>query len=121
MNGSISRNSNNVAYGVKHYTIDTPNDVKELPLHCTPGSTAFVISTSDRYMFNNQYQWIKVANSNSSGGSGSGEGQGSGDGCNCHCGDIDSIIWDGGNIDNGYSDDDSIKDIHVIYDGGVEI
>ena len=52
-----------------------------------PGSTAFVISTSNSYMLNNQYSWVKVNLSNSSGGS-----------SNPDPGTDNTYIWDGGDV-----------------------
>ena len=52
-----------------------------------PGSTAFVISTSNSYMLNNQNSWVKVNLSNSSGGS-----------SNPDPGTDNTYIWDGGDV-----------------------
>ena len=51
-----------VDYGHKEYILDTPDDLKELPEHkdCSPGSTAFIISTSQVYMKNGQGEWHEI-------------------------------------------------------------
>ena len=53
----------------------------------TPGSTAFVISTSNSYMLNNQNSWVKINLSNDSGGSSSPDP-----------GTDNTYIWDGGDV-----------------------
>lgn len=66
---SIASNSGEVAYGVTRFLIDTEAEIKDLPTYHTPGSSAFVIENSTRYILNNNREWIKVASSNSGGGS----------------------------------------------------
>ena len=66
---SIASNSGEVAYGVTRFLIDTEAEVKDLPTYHTPGSSAFVIENSTRYILNNNHEWIKVVSSNSGGGS----------------------------------------------------
>ena len=66
---SMASNSGNIAYGVARLLVDTEEDVGSLPTYHTPGSTAFVIATSSRYMLNNQKQWVKVHTGSNSGGS----------------------------------------------------
>lgn len=84
---TIRANSNRIAYGVKRYTLDTIDDLKKLNISTAfPGSTAFIVETSTRYILNNKKQWIK--SSNSSGGGGSSGGGSSGD-----------EYYDGGSID----------------------
>lgn len=84
---TIRANSNRIAYGVKRYTLDTIDDLKKLNISTAfPGSTAFIVETSTRYILNNKKQWIKSSNS-------SGEGDSSGGGSS---GDE---YYDGGSID----------------------
>lgn len=66
---SIASNSGEVAYGVTRFLIDTEAEIKDLPTYHTPGSSAFVIENSARYILNNNREWIKVASSNPGGGS----------------------------------------------------
>jgi len=55
------------AYNVKEYTIDSVDDLSNLPITAEPGSTAFVIKSSETYMLDGNKQWVKIATS--SGGS----------------------------------------------------
>lgn len=103
---TIRANSNKLAYGVKRYTLDTIEDLKRLNISSAyPGSTAFIIETSTRYMLNNKRQWVKIASA-SGGSSGGG-----------NTGDED---YDGGSIDgtdpNGPGAPDDGEDGY--YDGG---
>lgn len=101
MIGSVAQHSRE-AYGVKHFVVDESADVEKLDRNVTPGSTAFVIETSETYMLNNKYEWKKVSLS-SGGGSGSGSGSGTGTG--------------GGNTNPPVEED---EDYELIYDGGIE-
>ena len=102
---TIRANSNRVAYGVKRYTLDTIEDLKRLNISSAyPGSTAFIIQTSTRYMLNNKRQWIKVASSTGGGSGGGNEDE-----------DYDGGSIDGTDPDNpGGSDTDN----DGYYDGG---
>lgn len=52
---TIRANSNRIAYGVKRYTLDTIDDLKKLNISTAfPGSTAFIVETSTRYILNNK-------------------------------------------------------------------
>lgn len=53
-------NSGTTAYGIQRFICDTPDDVPNLSTTVAQGSTAFIISTSERYMLNGQGQWIKI-------------------------------------------------------------
>lgn len=57
--GVISNNGTH-NYKYKEFTCDTPDDIKQLPKDCSPGSNAFIISTSEVYMINSEGKWIKV-------------------------------------------------------------
>ena len=64
----ITRENNERVYGLKQFVVDTESDIATLPtLDSTlvPGSTAFVIATSDTYMLNNKRSWVKLARSSS--------------------------------------------------------
>lgn len=83
---SIRANSRRIAYGVKQYTVDEEADLEKIVLSTTsPGSIAFVLETSTKYVLNNKKEWVKAKSS--SGGSGGGSSGGDGD-------------YDGGSIDS---------------------
>ena len=66
---SIYSNSGIKNYGIKHFILDTQDDLTNIPTTCKPGSTAFITETSKYYMLNNQNKWIEVNLSASNGGS----------------------------------------------------
>lgn len=86
----ITHENNKAAAGLKRYVLDAEEDVKDLPTTglAIPGSTAFVIATSNTYMLNNQYTWVKVNLSSGSGGSDTPDP-----------GADNTYIWNGGTID----------------------
>lgn len=97
---TIGANGKKIAYGIKHYNLDTEADLANLPKRNERvGCTCFVIATSKYYMLNSDYEWIEISpfgQSSSTGGGGDSGGSGGG----------------------GDSGDDTIpKDI--IYEGGV--
>lgn len=57
---SIMKQNDKETYGVISYLIDTEADVKNLPTHCAPGSTALCAETSDVYILNNKKKWVKL-------------------------------------------------------------
>lgn len=60
---SIYSQNGEVEYRVTEYTLDTPDDLEQLEImgrNAAPGSSAFVISTSEVYMLNNQREWVKI-------------------------------------------------------------
>lgn len=66
---SISGNRGQLAYGITHFIADTIDDMYKISTNgLTPGSTVFVINTSNKYMLNNQKEWIKIANGSGGGG-----------------------------------------------------
>ena len=68
---TIAKNSNKIAYGIKHFVVDTEAELEEIPLISVfSGSTAFVVEKSARYMLNNKREWIKVSTASSGGSSG---------------------------------------------------
>lgn len=102
---SVRANSKRIAYGVKQYTVDTEADLKKIILSTAfPGSVAFVLETSTKYILNNKKEWIKVKSSSTSGGSSSGGSSGSND------------DYDGGSIDG--TDPDTGGDSDGEQDGG---
>lgn len=58
---SITGNSGKVAYGVKHFTCDTKEDLNSLSLtEVIPGSKAFVIHESKSYMLDHNKEWQPI-------------------------------------------------------------
>lgn len=59
----ISQNGHR-AYGYKEYVVSTEEDLKELPIEgLISGSTAFVINTKTKYMFDasNSEYWVSIS------------------------------------------------------------
>ena len=58
---TIGSNGQKIAYGIKHYNLDTEADLVALQKRVEPmGSTCFVISTSKYYMLNSKKKWIEI-------------------------------------------------------------
>ena len=60
---SIYSQNGEVEYRVTEYTLDTPDDLEQLKTagkSAAPGSSAFVVATSEVYMLNNQREWVKI-------------------------------------------------------------
>ena len=58
---SIGSNGQRIAYGIKHYNLDTEEDLYRLRTAGEKmGCTCFVISTSKYYMLNSQFKWIEI-------------------------------------------------------------
>lgn len=55
----ITSNDGDIAYGVKEFACDTPEDIQTLPA-CGMGSTCIVISTAEVYMLNSKKEWVKL-------------------------------------------------------------
>ena len=89
---NIHSNGNRSSYGIKHFVLDTIEDIKELDKNkLTPGSTIFIIASSKYYILNGKKQWIEInpyCMSSSSGGNSGGNNPPS-----------DGSIYDGGSID----------------------
>lgn len=104
---SVRANSRRIAYGVKQYTVDEEADLEKIVLSTTsPGSIAFVLETSTKYVLNNKRKWVKIKSSSGGSSNGGGGGSSGGDG-----------DYDGGSID-GTDPDDSIDNENPEYDGG---
>lgn len=106
---SLGANRNKIAYGIKHYNLDTEADLQEINVNREMmGTTVFVIETSQQYMLNSKKEWKKVNTANNSGGSGSNDEIYDGGGV-----EGDENIYDGGGVggDTPPSDDN-------IYEGG---
>lgn len=89
---NIHSNGNRTSYGIKHFVLDTIEDIKELDKNkLTPGSTIFIIASSKYYILNGKRQWIEInpyCMGHSSGGAG-----------NDNSGTENDGIYDGGSID----------------------
>lgn len=75
---TIGANGNKIAYGVKHYNVDTEDDKLAIKtFNLTPGTTAFVIENSKHYMLNGAKKWVEITpfgtGSSSSGGQDGGD------------------------------------------------
>ena len=58
----IKKNSNKIAYGIKHFNVDTVAEIADINLrYVKPGSTVFVIEGSLNYVLNSEYQWVLTA------------------------------------------------------------
>lgn len=49
-----------IQYNVNEYVIDTPDDLKKLPISCAMGSTAICTSTGDVYIKNGSGKWVVI-------------------------------------------------------------
>lgn len=65
---SLYKQDGETVYGIKDYILDTPLDISDLPTNVKAGSSAFVISTSDKYMLNGHKRWVLLSKGTSSGG-----------------------------------------------------
>lgn len=58
---SIGANGERIAYGIKHYNLDTEEDLKNFSKNNkTVGTTCFVIETSKYYMLNSEQKWVEI-------------------------------------------------------------
>lgn len=57
---TITSQNGDIRYNVVEFVLDTINDIPNLPTDVSAGSTAFVISTGDCYMFNSEGSWVKL-------------------------------------------------------------
>jgi hypothetical protein len=72
---SIGSNGQKIAYGVKHYNLDTEADLAKLPTRGEKmGCTCFVISTSKYYMLDSKFKWVEITPFGKVVSSGSGSG-----------------------------------------------
>ena len=95
---NIAANGNKKAYGIKHYNLDTVEDLKELdPSYLVMGTTAFIINDSKYYMVNGSNEWKEINPRNSGGGSSDPD-------------DKNEVIYDGGGIEGAFDEN--------IYEGG---
>ena len=89
---SIGANGNKISYGIKHYNMDTTEDLINFPRHLEQmGCTCFVISTSKYYMLNSKLEWVEInpyGSGNNPGGGGGGDTPGEGE----------HVVYDGGDV-----------------------
>lgn len=52
--------SGHITYGLKDFVVDTAEEIKNLPIDCPMGSTAFVIATKTKYMLNGSKEWTQI-------------------------------------------------------------
>ena len=89
---TIGSNGQKIAYGIKHYNIDTESDLQKIHVNSeVMGCTCFVIETSKYYMLNGQKKWIEIT-------------------------PFGKTISGGGEDDPGIPDDPSND---IIYEGGI--
>ena len=61
MSYGILRQNGQDMYNVKEFIVDTYDEITEINTSIVaPGSTCFVIDTSEYYMLNTEDEWIKV-------------------------------------------------------------
>lgn len=80
----ILSNSGRPAYGIKKLMVRTVEDVLSIPLTPTlrPGSSVFVSSTEQKFILDEDYQWVEIGESANSP-------------------EASHIVYEGGNIENG--------------------
>ena len=96
---TIGSNGQNISYGIKHYNMDTPDDLKARnPKGEVMGTTCFIISTSKYYMVNGQKEWVEITpfgkTVSSSGGAGDNENPDDGDNDDI----VRDVVYDGGEV-----------------------
>ena len=88
----ISSQAGKVTYNLKELVADTYNDISKINVtSLAPGSTVFVIDTSECYMLNSKKEWKLV---------------------------YLNQVYDGGGAEPPSGDDDPSDELHVIWDGG---
>ncbi len=95
---AILSNGGRAAYGVKTYMVRKVEDILTIPLTpmTRPGSTVFVSSTQQRFVLDQDRNWVELTTGNSfPGGDDSGE-----------------VIYEGGDISNG------VAKAQADYEGG---
>lgn len=99
---SVGANRNRKAYGIKHYNIDTEQDLQHIDVdYEIMGTTAFVIETSQHYMLNGSKEWKKIK---------VGSGSGSSDDIYDGGGVEGEDIYDGGGVGGNTPSDDNTQD-----------
>ena len=92
---SIGSNGDKIMYGIKHYNLDTEEDLQRFSgKKLIMGSTCFVISTSKYYMWSSEQKWIEITpfgKAIESNGNNNGENGGT-----TPPGESDDIVYEGG-------------------------
>jgi hypothetical protein len=58
--GILKQNGQDM-YNIKEFIVDTYDSLATIEIrNISPGSTCFVIDTSEYYMLNTKYEWVKV-------------------------------------------------------------
>ena len=92
----IGTNRDKITYGIKHYILDTDEDLKSLPSNReSMGTTCFIIENSKYYMVNGKLEWVEIKPYDGSGSSSGGSG---GEGGGGDSSTPEEIIYDGGHI-----------------------
>lgn len=99
---TVHANGNRVQYGIKHFILDTIDDLTGLNKELlTPGSTIFIINTSKYFMLNGKKNWVEINpyGMGNSSNNGSGDNNGGSGGDNDGSNPDDELNYDGGSID----------------------
>lgn len=92
---TIGANGERISYGIKHYNLDSEDDLQNLPTNNEfMGCTCFVISTSKYYMLNSDRKWVQITPFGKTTGSGSGSGGSGGDSDDTP----EDVVYEGGII-----------------------
>lgn len=66
---TIGANGKQIAYGIKHYIVDTTSELSAIDItHATMGTTAYVIDAQEYYIVNGAKEWKLMLVNNTSGG-----------------------------------------------------
>lgn len=57
---SVTKTQDSSQPYVTELIADTPEDIKTLPTHYSPGSSVIVISTGSVYILNTEHQWVEL-------------------------------------------------------------
>jgi hypothetical protein len=72
---SIGANGQKIAYGIKHYNLDTESELSKIQVsNEVMGCTCFIIESSKYYMLNGDRKWIEISPFGAATGSGGGGG-----------------------------------------------
>ena len=94
---TIGSNGQKIAYGIKHYNLDTEADLQNMPRSKKMmGCTCFIIETSKYYMLNSNQKWVEIT-------------------------PFGKIMFDGGEDGGDFDDPDiPIPDKDIIYEGSTD-
>lgn len=64
MSYAITSQNGHTSYGVKEFVIDKKQDLEafenSIDINTAPGSTVFIVETSEVYMLNNKKEWVEI-------------------------------------------------------------